>query len=139
MHAIYVFKAIILFYNVIMSKITLILLLSCALSCVSCVLNTSQTTQSSPYRIAPETWNNADAQHIKLRGTIRLPHHWLNGVNVTELSGIAWDETEKVLYAINDRGSLFHLKLTFEHGLLTMPKSSKPLNYVINGVKNSKI
>jgi hypothetical protein len=104
---------------------TLLLAFSCVLSCVTCAVNTPETTQSSPYRIAPNTWKNDDTQPIKLRGTVRLPHHWFDGVNVTELSGIAWDEADKILYAINDRGSLFQLKLKFEHGKLSDAKVIK--------------
>jgi len=37
---------------------------------------------------------------------------------VTELSGIAWDNDEQLLYAISDEGLLYHLKLTIKNNQL---------------------
>jgi hypothetical protein len=56
---------------------------------------------------------------------------------VSELSGIAWDEDQNMLYAISDEGVLYHLKLAFEKGrllnvavenaFLLLGKNKKPL------------
>lgn len=35
----------------------------------------------------------------------------VNGVHASELSGLAWDKDERLLYAISDKGYLFHFRL----------------------------
>lgn len=48
---------------------------------------------------------------IRLRGTIELPaDKKINGLKLTELSGLAWDEDEGILYAVSDKGYLFHFQ-----------------------------
>ena len=47
---------------------------------------------------------------IRLHGTLELPSIEVNGVKLTELSGLAWDADEKILYAVSDQGYLFHLR-----------------------------
>jgi hypothetical protein len=37
-----------------------------------------------------------------------------NNLPMVELSGLAWSEDEQLLYAINDRGSVFHLRPVFD-------------------------
>ena len=39
--------------------------------------------------------------------------------HVHSLSGLAWDADDNILYAISDRGDLYHLSTTFESGYLT--------------------
>ena len=55
---------------------------------------------------------------IRLLGTVRIPDDPVNGIRVDELSGLAWDEDEGLLYALSNRGKLFHLKPRFENGRL---------------------
>lgn len=43
--------------------------------------------------------------------TISLPVRDVDGRSMQELSGLAWDADEQVLYAVSDRGSVFHLRL----------------------------
>ncbi|TGO02392.1 hypothetical protein PN36_25760 [Candidatus Thiomargarita nelsonii] len=57
-------------------------------------------------------------QEIRLRGTIELANHKINGLKLTELSGLAWDEDEAVLYAISDKGYLFHLRPSIKQNTL---------------------
>jgi len=47
---------------------------------------------------------------IVLRGTIQLAEQTIDEIKVNELSGLAWDEDEQLLYAISDNGFLFHLR-----------------------------
>lgn len=35
----------------------------------------------------------------------------VNGVQISELSGLAWDEDEQLLYAVSDKGYVFHFRL----------------------------
>ncbi len=56
--------------------------------------------------------------HIKLLGTLVLPKQTIDGLPLTELSGLAWDEDESILYAVSDKGNLFHLQPKFKNGFL---------------------
>lgn len=56
---------------------------------------------------------------IHLRGTVKLPSEKVNDFNLAELSGLAWDDDENVLYAISDTGYLFHLQPIFVKKTLT--------------------
>jgi hypothetical protein len=47
---------------------------------------------------------------IVLRGTIELAEQTIDEIKVSELSGLAWDEDEQLLYAISDNGFLFHFR-----------------------------
>ena len=46
---------------------------------------------------------------IRFLGMLVLPRISINGFRLSQLSDIAWDETAGVLYAISDKGALFHL------------------------------
>jgi hypothetical protein len=56
----------------------------------------------------------------KLRplGMLELPAQSVRGVRFSGLSGLAWDEDDKLLYALTDHGVLFHLRPIFRNGLL---------------------
>jgi hypothetical protein len=56
---------------------------------------------------------------IRLRGTLELANNKINGLKLTELSGLAWDEDEGLLYAVSDRGYLFHLRPSITQNTLT--------------------
>jgi len=66
---------------------------------------------------------------IKLLGTLVLPMQTIDGLPLTELSGLAWDEDESILYAVSDKGNLFHLQPQFKNTLLhdTTVTSAYPL------------
>ena len=59
-----------------------------------------------------------DFMSVGLRGAIALPYTKLDGFALVELSGLAWDEDEQLLYALSDNGHLFHLRPRFESGHL---------------------
>jgi hypothetical protein len=56
---------------------------------------------------------------IRLLGTIKIAHKKINGIPITELSGLVWDNDEQLLYAISDNGSLFHLRPIISDKILT--------------------
>lgn len=56
---------------------------------------------------------------IRLQGTIKLANYQINGLKMTELSGLAWDEDDGILYAISDNGYLFHLRPVIIKQILT--------------------
>jgi hypothetical protein len=47
---------------------------------------------------------------IRLWGTLSLASETFDGLKLSELSGLAWDEDEQILYAVSDKGNLFHLR-----------------------------
>ncbi len=51
---------------------------------------------------------------MRLSGTLRIPFQQIDGLKVTELSALAWDEDEQLLYAISDRSTLYHIQVTIE-------------------------
>jgi hypothetical protein len=56
---------------------------------------------------------------VRLLGLLRLSNTPVDGLPANELSGMAWDEDEQLLYAISDKGHLVHLRPQFKDGILT--------------------
>lgn len=56
---------------------------------------------------------------LKLLGTVWLGKETVDRTRIAGLSGLAWDEDEALLYAISDKGALFHLQPVFSENLLT--------------------
>ncbi|MFO1429131.1 MAG: esterase-like activity of phytase family protein [Candidatus Competibacteraceae bacterium] len=56
---------------------------------------------------------------IRLLGVLRLPQATVNGLPLRELSGLAWDEDAGLLYAVSDKGMLFHLRPVFSDDRLS--------------------
>lgn len=54
-----------------------------------------------------------------IRGVVHVPAISLNGIRMAEISGVAWDADDKMLYAVSDRGVLFRVRLRIDTGLLT--------------------
>lgn len=49
---------------------------------------------------------------------VTIPASELNGIRIDELSGLAWDKDENLLYAISDKGSVVHIRLAFQGAAL---------------------
>jgi len=56
---------------------------------------------------------------IRLLGALEIPTVRRNGLRLTELSGLAWDSDDQILYAVSDQGGLFHLRPRFTGERLT--------------------
>jgi hypothetical protein len=80
---------------------------------------------------------------IRFLGMLQLPNPVVDGMRLSQLSGLAWDDDDGILYALSDKGFLFHLQPIFDHDTLTGlkllkavqlrdPATKKPLksNYV---------
>nr|CAA6830874.1 MAG: Unknown protein [uncultured Thiotrichaceae bacterium] len=58
-----------------------------------------------------------------------LDHHVIprdaevDGLKIAELSGLAWDEDEQLLYAVSDKGRVYHFELQIENDLITSVKA----------------
>lgn len=73
---------------------------------------------------------------IRPRGLLELPAFKIGGMRFSQLSGLAWDDDDGVLYAISDKGYLFHLRPIVKDGLLigvTLLKAA-----ALTEVKNGK-
>jgi hypothetical protein len=55
---------------------------------------------------------------IRLHGAIEILPTEVDGIPLVELSGLAWDDDAALLYALSDRGRLFHLRARFSQGTL---------------------
>lgn len=56
---------------------------------------------------------------IRFLGMLELPDITRNGLRLSQLSGLAWDDDDGILYAISDKGGLFHLRPEFDGNILT--------------------
>jgi len=58
-----------------------------------------------------------------------IPRIAFNGQTISELSDLAWDQDEQLLYGISDQGRIFHFKLSIEHEQITAvePVYASPL------------
>jgi hypothetical protein len=56
---------------------------------------------------------------IRLLGALKLSRDMVNDLNSRELSGLAWDEDDQILFAVSDDGHLVHLSPTFTDDFLT--------------------
>src|SRR3989344_4671602 len=65
---------------------------------------------------------------IRFLGMLQLPNPAVDGMRFSQLSGLAWDDDDGILYAISDKGFLFHLQPAFENGVLTGLKLLKALH-----------
>jgi len=74
-------------------------------------------SDSYNYPISPDR-TNIKYMQIQLLGSIALKSFTFDSIPVYELSGIAWDNDEQLLYAISDEGFLYHLKPTLEDNKL---------------------
>lgn len=66
-----------------------------------------------------------------------IPRAMINKLQVAELSDLAWDNDEKVLYAVSDRGNLFHFKLTIKNNQITQVKPT--FATVLRNTKGKKV
>jgi hypothetical protein len=56
---------------------------------------------------------------IRFLGMVEVPSVSVLGKTLSELSGLAFDEDENLLYAVSDKGTLFHLRPEFSSDYLT--------------------
>mgnify|MGYP006280912443 CR=1 FL=1 len=69
---------------------------------------------SRPFEISPDFLPGDRYMAATLLGSLVLSGAKIDGLGLHELSGLAWDEDEGLLYAVSDTGALFHLVPRFE-------------------------
>lgn len=80
----------------------------------------AQEFQATPITLADHAGPGQTAAGIRWLGALRLSTTAINDLKLCGLSGLAWDEDEKLLYAVSDIGGLFHLRPEFDaRGMLT--------------------
>lgn len=73
---------------------------------------------SSPHELSPHVSEGSRFMGIRLLGSVKLERREIDGVLLTGLSDLAWDPQAQVLYAVSDRGALFHLRPQIDDGRL---------------------
>lgn len=59
-----------------------------------------------------------EAPKISPLGAVKLKTKSAEGVHITEISALAWDQDEELLYGVTDQGDVHHLRPAFENGHL---------------------
>ncbi len=99
------------------------LLLALLLSVVAVGENPLCRAQDRPFSIKAKSIALSDSENPigKLRslGMLELSGITVNGLRLADLSDLAWDEDDKILYALSDHGALFWLRPIFQNGTLT--------------------
>ena len=65
---------------------------------------------------------------IRFLGMLQLPNPVVDKMRFSQLSGLAWDDDDGILYALSDKGFLFHLQPVFRNGALTGLKLLKAVH-----------
>ncbi|NIW86826.1 MAG: esterase-like activity of phytase family protein [Gammaproteobacteria bacterium] len=60
----------------------------------------------------------ARADEAQVLGALSIPPQRVDGFELMGVSGLAWDDDEGLLYALSDRGTLFHLRPRLAQGRL---------------------
>lgn len=71
-------------------------------------------TISSPYKISRDLVPGDTFMGVRLLGALKLDAVNIGGHLFGGLSALGWDEDEQLLYALSDRGYLFHLRIEFD-------------------------
>jgi hypothetical protein len=64
---------------------------------------------------------------LRFLGMLELSEATHSSLRLSQLSGLAWDEDDGILYALSDKGSLFHLQPLFDGDILTGVKLLRAL------------
>lgn len=70
----------------------------------------------APLCDAPQRCERVGA--LRVLGMLELPPRTVRGLRFADLSGLAWDDDEGVLYALSDKGALFGLRPVFRNDRL---------------------
>ncbi|OQW92898.1 MAG: hypothetical protein BWK79_13870, partial [Beggiatoa sp. IS2] len=71
----------------------------------ACVSSASRQLDFSNQYAVGDTY-----MQVRLHGMLEIFNETVDGILLSELSGLAWDEDEEILYAVSDKGNLFHLR-----------------------------
>lgn len=80
------------------SLLAVFLAASCVLASTGCKSSAIRAAHASVPRVTDQSRFSISAEKV-------------SGIPVQELSGLAWDEDEQILYAVSDKGNVFHFRL----------------------------
>lgn len=93
---------------------------------VSARTQTDLDTRSVPLADNIKIGDRVD--RIRFLGMLQLPNPVVDKMRFSQLSGLAWDDDDGILYALSDKGFLFHLQPVFRNGALTGLKLLKAVH-----------
>ena len=93
---------------------------------VSARAQTDLDTRSVPLADNIKIGDRVD--RIRFLGMLQLPNPVVDKMRFSQLSGLAWDDDDGILYALSDKGFLFHLQPVFRNGALTGLKLLKAVH-----------
>lgn len=73
---------------------------------------------STPINLSPTHANGDRYMSVRILGGLKLSRKADGGQKLRELSGLAWDTDQQLLYAVSDNGYLVHFRPTFADGIL---------------------
>ncbi|MDX1519613.1 MAG: esterase-like activity of phytase family protein [Gammaproteobacteria bacterium] len=68
--------------------------------------------------LSDEVIANHSKKGLLLLGVLEIGNVSVNGITISEMSGLAWDEDEQILYAVSDRGYIVHFRPVFDNSSL---------------------
>ncbi|MFL6647226.1 MAG: esterase-like activity of phytase family protein [Sulfurifustaceae bacterium] len=97
---------------------TTALLVVSLLVAVSTAAQEPHAVNVKPVSLAENLAPGARVGRLRFLGMLEIPGAMYNGVRLSQLSDIAWDEATATLYAVSDKGVLFHLHPLIRDGFL---------------------
>jgi len=85
---------------------------TCSAQDVPILLDTSQAL------LARDLQPGGRLGRLRFLGMLALPTFKVNGLRFSQLSGLAWDDDDGILYTLSDKGALFHLQPIIKNGVL---------------------
>ncbi len=75
-------------------------------------------TIGKPFEMSKKYKTGDEFMGVRLLGTLDISGLPIKGLAAHELSGLAWDEDDQILYAVSDKGYLMHLRPIFNNATL---------------------
>ncbi len=88
------------------------------LSAVAAAQDAAQPLHTRPVALTEQPRQDDRAGRLRALGMLELPDVTVDGLRLSQLSGLAWDDDDGMLYAISDKGALFHLRPVIREGRL---------------------
>ncbi len=80
------------------------------LSAAAAARDAAQPLNTRPVAFTEQPRQQERAGRLRALGMLELPDVTVDGLRLSQLSGLAWDDDDGMLYAISDKGALFQLR-----------------------------
>lgn len=101
-----------------MKASALLFLIALSVAAVGAAADDYVTLNAKPVPLSETLAVGGRVGRIRFLGMLALPRLTINGLRFSQLSDLAWDDDDKILYALSDKGALFHLRPVFRDGIL---------------------